>query len=75
MPAISSLKPVSYWQAIALWLLSRILFAGFGHWTKNPSPGGGPWNRGAWRNKWMNMSAEDKEKLQQRWRDRCKKKE
>lgn len=75
LPAISSLRPITYLQAIALWVLSRILFGGFGHCTPRPPGSSGGWKRGAWRNKWMNMSQEEREKFQQQWRDWCKKKE
>lgn len=32
MPAILGLKVISYWQALGLFLLSRVLFGRFGGW-------------------------------------------
>ena len=32
MPAILSLPAISFWQALGLFLLSRVLFGGFGGW-------------------------------------------
>ena len=65
---VTDVKPLSFWQAIALFVLSRILFGGFrfGHkpeWRKK---------KAQWRKKWMNMSDEEREQFKQRWKERCK---
>jgi Ca2+/H+ antiporter, TMEM165/GDT1 family len=59
---------LGYWQALGLFLLSKLLFGGF--------RGGGGWGRRrAWREKmeqkWAGMSPEDRERFQQEWRNRC----
>ena len=63
--AVTDVKPVSFWQALGIFLLAKILF-GFG---------GGGRNRGAWSNgmkeKWKTMTPEEKEKFKQDWRNRC----
>ena len=60
---------VTFWQAAGILILSKILFSGF--------KGGGPmgrgrhqWNSGM-KEKWQNMTPEEKEKMKQEWRQRC----
>lgn len=70
LPDVISAKPVSFWQAIGLLALCRILFGGF----RGPGAGrrhfGG--NRGAaMRNKWKGMSTEEREQFRSEWRKRC----
>jgi len=58
---------INFWQALGLLVLSKILFGGF--------RGGGPWGRHRWnkdmRNRWMNMTPEEREKFKAEWRSRC----
>jgi hypothetical protein len=55
---------ITFWQAIGLLLLCRILF---GSWhSKN---GSGP--RRHWSRKWESMTPEEREKFRQRMRARC----
>jgi hypothetical protein len=65
---------INFWQALGIFGLAKILFGGF--------PGGGRWGGrgpGRWREhmgngmkeKWMNMSPEEREKFKQEWRGRC----
>jgi len=65
MPAIFHLPAITWLQALGLLILSKILFGGF--------RGGGP--RQHWKNKmkqrWMNMTPEEKEKFKQDWMSRC----
>jgi len=71
MPEVFGLKPITYWQAIGLLLLSKILLGGFhkhGH-------GGGRWgDRGAWKRhmeeRWGHMSPEEREKFRSGMRGR-----
>lgn len=58
---------LSFWQAVGLLALTRILFG---------SMGGGGWKkRGGYspgfRNKWMNMTDEEKQKFKEEWKRRC----
>lgn len=59
MPALFGLKTIGYWEAVALVVLSKILFGGFrgGH-------GGGPryWRR-RWMERWDQMTPEEREKF------------
>lgn len=58
MPVLFARPPISFWQALGLLLLSKILFSGFrGH--------AGP--RGRWRNRmkerWERMTPEERERF------------
>jgi hypothetical protein len=68
LPGILGVKAISFWQALGLLLLSKILFGGFG--------GRGRWRGGAaWKEKMKqrceNMTPEEKEKFKNEWRNRC----
>lgn len=69
LPSIVHAGEISYWQAVGLLILSRILF-GFGGGKKF---GGGHGFRGnmEWREKWSGMSDEEKAKFKEQWRMRC----
>lgn len=59
---------ISFWQALGILLLSKILFGGF-----HGKLGGGArrmWGR-EMREKWQHMTPEEKEKMKEEWRDRC----
>ncbi|MDB4728335.1 hypothetical protein OAF63_06050, partial [Saprospiraceae bacterium] len=66
--SVTSVKVINFWEAIGLFVLFRILFGGFRfgpkqrHWRNR---------RKAWKEKWVNMSDEDKQELKQKWKERC----
>lgn len=68
LPAVFGISTITFWQALGILVLSKILFGGFrgGHsnykWHKHDHE---------WREKWMNMTPEEKEKLRTEWRGRC----
>jgi Ca2+/H+ antiporter, TMEM165/GDT1 family len=66
MPVVFHLPLITFWQALGLLVLSKILFGGF--------RGGGP--RPYWRDKarqkWMNMTPEEREKFKSEWGRRCR---
>lgn len=73
LPAVLGVKTITFWQALGILILSKILFGGFGG-----GKGGGPWKakaRARWRDhmmsKWENMSPEDREKFKSSWEERC----
>jgi Ca2+/H+ antiporter, TMEM165/GDT1 family len=61
MPGLFGLQGVTYWQAMGILVLSRILFGGF-----RGRPGRPPWH---WRQRmverWQSMSPEEREKFRQ----------
>lgn len=62
-------RPISYWQAIGLLVLCKILFGGF-----KGGPGrykNGYNKRMEWKEKMQNMSAEEREQFRAEWRQRC----
>ena len=71
LPKVVNAAPLSYWQAVGLLVLCRILFGSFFRGGPRFDPrsrwrGGSPW-----RQKWMNMSEEEKAKFREEWRRRC----
>ena len=67
IPEIFEMPEITFWQAVGLLILTRILFTGF-------RPGGYR-RHGNWRNKWMEMSEEERAELKRKWKERCEKKE
>ena len=70
LPAVIGVKTITFIQALGILLLSKILFGGFGR--------RGGWHRGRheqWRNKlkekWANMTPEEREKFKTEWKNRC----
>jgi len=65
---IPIIKVVSYWQAVGILLLSRILFGGF----KGPHRSGeGHRPPFFWKEKLEQMTDEEKEKFKEAWKSRC----
>ncbi|MES1214538.1 MAG: hypothetical protein ABUT20_03390 [Bacteroidota bacterium] len=68
LPSALHAGEISFWQAVGLLILTRILVGGF-HGKRF---GGGPGFRGGiGREKWMSMSDEEKAKFKEEWRMRC----
>jgi len=66
MPAIFGLRTISYWQAVGLFLLGKILLGGV-----HKHGGGGRHWRGRMQEKWAGMSPEEREKFRAGMRGRC----
>jgi hypothetical protein len=70
MPEIFHFGMITFWQAVGLLVLARILFfRGFGGrhghgWHGGPGCYGGKW--GYW-HKWRNMTPEEREKMKEGW--------
>jgi hypothetical protein len=68
LPDIIGVKTLTYWQALGLLILAKILFGGF---RGRPRPWGNS-KRSNWRKKWMDMSDEERQQFKSKWKERCK---
>ncbi len=70
VPDLFSGPVLSFWQALGLLALSKILFGTFGkgggHWQHRQ---GAPWGY-FWSKKWQGMSDEDKERFKQKMNEK-----
>ena len=79
VPPLFGLPLLSFWQALALLVLCRILFGGFGMGggARQPAHRGRIADRMADRmadrfaDRWQNMSPEERDRFRQRVRERC----
>ncbi|MCX6308011.1 MAG: hypothetical protein NTY32_03955 [Bacteroidia bacterium] len=73
LPTISTLTTITYWQAMGLFVLCRILFGGFRfdfrkhrdavhQHLKNHAP---------FRDKFMEMTDEERQQFKNQWKQRC----
>jgi hypothetical protein len=65
MPGIFALKAITFWQALGLLALSKLLFGGF-----RPALGGPRWRR-RMLDRWEKMTPEEREKFKQGMRHGC----
>jgi membrane protein implicated in regulation of membrane protease activity len=65
---ISGVSLISFWQALGLLLLSKILFGGF----SGRCGGKGSHWKNEMKEKWQGMTPEEREKIKQEWRNRCR---
>jgi hypothetical protein len=65
-PALFGWHMITFWQALGLLVLCRILFGGFGSHGRHHRNG-----RRQMYERWENMSPEEREKLRQGFRGRC----
>lgn len=74
LPAVAGVGALTYWQAVGLLILCRILFGGFrgggGHWRRKGFGGQAPHLR----NRWMQMSDEERARFREAYRERCRNK-
>jgi hypothetical protein len=66
VPGVTGWNSINYKQALALLVLCKILFGGFGGGGRGGKFGGG------WKNKWSKMSEEEKAQLKERFKQSCK---
>lgn len=67
---ITGVKVITYWQAMGILVLSKILFSGFGR-----RHGGGGWrNKEKWmemKEKFSAMTPEERERFKAEWKNKC----
>ncbi len=66
MPALFGLHVISFWQAVGVLVLSKILFGGF-----RPRFGPGMQWRRRMMERWEQMTPEEREKFREGFRGRC----
>jgi hypothetical protein len=74
LPPLFGFRPIHFWQALGILLLSRILFGGFGfHGTGRSNFRRRVADRVADRvgDRWDAMTPEERERFRQRMRERC----
>lgn len=67
LPAVLGVKAITFMQALGILLLSKILFGGFSGrgWRGSPQ-----WNQ-KMKQRWDNMTPEEREKFKAEWKNRC----
>lgn len=68
VPVLFAGPLISFWQALGLLLLSKILFGGFS--KHHGRHGQGKWQP-YWKAKWEAMSPEEREQLRQKMKEKC----
>lgn len=70
LPAVLGVKVITFWQALGILVLSKILFGGFGGFHRKKEQ-----FRNRFRQKMMDklaaMTPEEKEKFKNEWKNRC----
>jgi hypothetical protein len=71
--AAVNVSTITYWQALGILVLAKILFGGFpGAWRRHGyDPRAHQWRK-EMLSKWKTMTPEEREKFKQEWRDRCR---
>jgi hypothetical protein len=68
MPELFGLSTITYWQAVGLLILSKILFGG--GWSKKQHPRHSHYWKKRFMSKWDDMCEEDRDKIKERFRRR-----
>lgn len=68
LPNIIGVKAINFWQALGLFVLSKILFGNFGGSRKHQKPS---FNNKAFKQKFMEMTTEEKQQFRNEWKKRC----
>ena len=65
---VVGVKTVTYWQALGILVLARILFGGFP--GRRGGPFGPPWRRRMMMKRWESLTPEQREKMREQMRNR-----
>ena len=68
LPSLLNLNSITYWQAVGLVILCKILFGSFRPGRSNGRP---PFGRSHLKDKWATMSEEEKVRFREEWKKRC----
>ena len=70
LPSLFGWRQISFWQALGVLVLCRILFGGFGG-HRSPRSGIRRRIRERMEERYSSMTPEERERFQQNWRSRC----
>ena len=65
LPDLFGMGTITFWQALGILVLAKILFGGFSGHRRCGHSGH---HRGG---RWMHMNPEEREKMKEEWRSRC----
>lgn len=71
IPGISTLSPLSYWQAMGLLILCRILFGDFHFKRHHHGFRKAHFAHAAFKDKFMDMNENEKQQFKDQWKSRC----
>ena len=71
IPSISTFHAVSYWQAMGLLVLSRILFGGFRFGRHHRAAQRHFENHAPFKDKLMDMNDQERQQFKDQWKQRC----
>jgi hypothetical protein len=70
IPVIFHLGVITFWQAMGIFILCKLLF-GFGKGGRGFGRGGASWMRHRMEDRFKNMTPEEREKFKQKLHDHC----
>ena len=68
---VLGVKAITYCQALGIFVLGKLLFGGFGCGRRGGF-GHGSCRMGGMKEKWQNMTPEERESFKNDWRSRCR---
>ena len=71
LPDVIGVKVISFWQAMGILVLSKILFSGFGGFAHKKEQFRNRF-RQKMLDKWEHMTPEEKQKFKDEWKNRCR---
>jgi hypothetical protein len=66
LPDAIGVKPLTFWKAVGLLVLFKILFGGFGKGSRMRHKA-----KNKWRKKWMDMNEQERHEFKSKWKDYC----
>lgn len=67
LPDLTGVKTITFWQSVGLFILGKILFGGWHSGFRGAHRS----HRQDWKEKWHQMSAEERAQFKARWRAKC----
>ena len=70
LPSVLHVESLTYWQAVGLLILCKILFGNFNRGGRGDRRSFGTKST-EWKEKWLNMTEDEKAQFKEQWRKRC----